>query len=996
MKNGFLKYFVITFFMSITFTKSSFADIADYIIENNVYNVEYDKNNNTAKFSSWLGKNVLNSNSTAYFWGDDFNNDISNGYCWLGTHTNSGGHWWWKQTLERARNLYYDGQKGEHILTICGSDWLTWGNKSVVTEIENNGGCGEDDNCVKYKNIKEYYPELGAFNGSYKYDVEKCLNNRNNCENIIKRGSCTPEKKGNSTTCVPFDGTKKFTIRDKIYRERLYDGEEINFGNCKDPRPGAKLYDINTGKSVITQSYYFKGLNSANYACERFLQGKKADGDEFDEAYKCCKKMSKNICVKNRQSGISALCSPEKTGKCWLGTLNKGEAVELKITESTYNGKTIYCASTYSLCPYNFNIESGTEQAYIFKRQITQESYERCQEAKSEKDCEIEFVDECIKNSETGEIYGTCNGRIKNFYQYLRHCTIIETSRETKLSLPDSYFLDKSCINLIGSSHNTYGYESYNGYGLAPRGLYRFSLSAPAAECFIETAKNFLFNRAGYTKCENSKLVPNENDECLDGKYRFKFGQTLAENEKGDFQRPLNKLLKFIRNIVMIATSLMITLYGYKVLFKGGKLGSSGEFIMTIIKISIVVTLVNTTFWYDFLFNFTYNLSETFVNVVSKIGFETTIDENGNFVKDDGCFFGDINSIIPSSASIDIKEAAQKYNDNRYNEYPAGRKYVAFFDTLDCKMAKYFGYKHNYSLIGLIGTSLLWPFNIMIYIAISSILVALLLFNFIVKTVYFFAGATIAMTLLLFLSPIIIPTILFEKTKKIFDKWLKNLLGFALQPMILVAYVSISIMIIDKVTLGEGIFSGQAPYKDLICGTSCKDKNTQNIKAYTDVRFGLLISEEKMNLINNILTTFVKINNVGKIPSEDCEFVDIQKHSVLCFINNIMTKKLWFGIPVAVNIVTSDIIMFVRLTFLLFILNKLLSTIPGIASILTGGSGIPGSSISADPFTIAGKIGGALRGIKRTAVKLIFGLGNSTKNKYKEYKAKKAQQSKEK
>ena len=41
MKNGFLKYFVITFFMSITFTKSSFADfigftygdLKDYILD---------------------------------------------------------------------------------------------------------------------------------------------------------------------------------------------------------------------------------------------------------------------------------------------------------------------------------------------------------------------------------------------------------------------------------------------------------------------------------------------------------------------------------------------------------------------------------------------------------------------------------------------------------------------------------------------------------------------------------------------------------------------------------------------------------------------------------------------------------------------------------------------------------------------------------------------------------------------------------------------------
>ena len=56
----------------------------------------------------------------------------------------------------------------------------------------------------------------------------------------------------------------------------------------------------------------------------------------------------------------------------------------------------------------------------------------------------------------------------------------------------------------------------------------------------------------------------------------------------------------------------------------------------------------------------------------------------------------------------------------------------------------------------------------------------------------------------------------------------------------------------------------------------------------------------------------------------------------------------------------------------------MLNTIPGIASVLTGGSGVPGSSISADPFTIAGKIGSFMKGVKRLAVKAVFKVSGKT------------------
>ena len=310
MKNGFLKYFIITFFMSITLTKSCFAgfigfaydSLKDYILYTK-YNVEYDQQSHSTKFSSALKiKDEPYIKEGLGVFDEHFYN-ASNPICRLAKGVLINPWTIYADTYEfiKANNRYMYGEEGKkkYVLTVCGSDWLTWGNQEVVKEIEKNGGCGAEANaCDKYTEIRDYYPELGAFNGSYKYEVLKCLNNKNDCANIQCKN-----KKGN--TCIPFgNDIGNFTINDKIYRENLYDGEEIAVGDCKDPRPEALKYDVNanleSGQSP-RQLYYFRGLKSANYACDRFLFYRKNVGDKFDEAYNCCKEASKNICIKHNQ-----------------------------------------------------------------------------------------------------------------------------------------------------------------------------------------------------------------------------------------------------------------------------------------------------------------------------------------------------------------------------------------------------------------------------------------------------------------------------------------------------------------------------------------------------------------------------------------------------------------------------------------------------------------------------------------------------------------------
>ena len=66
------------------------------------------------------------------------------------------------------------------------------------------------------------------------------------------------------------------------------------------------------------------------------------------------------------------------------------------------------------------------------------------------------------------------------------------------------------------------------------------------------------------------------------------------------------------------------------------------------------------------------------------------------------------------------------------------------------------------------------------------------------------AAITIMISFLIFISPLIIPLMLFNKTKKMFDKWLANLLGYSLQPFVILVLISLFIVLIDGF---YGIFS---------------------------------------------------------------------------------------------------------------------------------------------------------------------------------------------
>lgn len=83
--------------------------------------------------------------------------------------------------------------------------------------------------------------------------------------------------------------------------------------------------------------------------------------------------------------------------------------------------------------------------------------------------------------------------------------------------------------------------------------------------------------------------------------------------------------------------------------------------------------------------------------------------------------------------------------------------------------------------------------------------------------------------LLIYVSPLTITCVLFERTKGIFENWWKQMLGFILQPMILFAYLGLLFTAFDNAFIGDASFedvSTMASNK-LIPNLNCnKDPNS--------------------------------------------------------------------------------------------------------------------------------------------------------------------------
>ena len=70
----------------------------------------------------------------------------------------------------------------------------------------------------------------------------------------------------------------------------------------------------------------------------------------------------------------------------------------------------------------------------------------------------------------------------------------------------------------------------------------------------------------------------------------------------------------------------------------------------------------------------------------------------------------------------------------------------------------------------------------------------------IVKALFTYLAGYIGIALMVIVSPLFIPLILFRVTKQYFDKWVKTVISFALQPVLILAFITFSLAAVDFAT----------------------------------------------------------------------------------------------------------------------------------------------------------------------------------------------------
>ena len=64
----------------------------------------------------------------------------------------------------------------------------------------------------------------------------------------------------------------------------------------------------------------------------------------------------------------------------------------------------------------------------------------------------------------------------------------------------------------------------------------------------------------------------------------------------------------------------------------GGKL-TRKDLLVAMLKVAVVVVFSANTWWYEQIFRFTFAVSDNFLSLTAKIGFDDTKDLAGNYVK---------------------------------------------------------------------------------------------------------------------------------------------------------------------------------------------------------------------------------------------------------------------------------------------------------------------------------------------------------------------------
>ncbi|MDG7055041.1 MAG: type IV secretion system protein [Wolbachia endosymbiont of Menacanthus eurysternus] len=326
-------------------------------------------------------------------------------------------------------------------------------------------------------------------------------------------------------------------------------------------------------------------------------------------------------------------------------------------------------------------------------------------------------------------------------------------------------------------------------------------------------------------------------------------------------------------------------------------------------------------------------------------------------------YYGELTKLSNGLSEIVLKASSESKGICNYNagtdyEYTlrTGKKvsysYLAPWDRLDCRILFYLGAPLD-GIGGKIGTGSVGILAVLlgaapvllaagsiigiifaggqILVALVCIFMAVMMMMVILWVCYVFTLSLVALSLIIILSPLFIPMVLFQHTRGYFDGWIKELITYSLYPVILFAFLSFMFIACDKIYF--------------------KNLNFEPDKLYEEKQVELPGGHKKQWF---------------KLKSGEC---DNNEDTLACMMQNYSFKKssvLGLFDFTYMEFSSSIIGELLKLALILFLFYHFLNILPGMAAELSGnhrsalGSGATPGKMMSKAFSAGKAIAGAI------------------------------------
>lgn len=332
-------------------------------------------------------------------------------------------------------------------------------------------------------------------------------------------------------------------------------------------------------------------------------------------------------------------------------------------------------------------------------------------------------------------------------------------------------------------------------------------------------------------------IYQNAASEC-EAKYKDKgiierVVMCIKDTVRKTIYRFFNEFYPYVAHYTPIGATLAITLFGVYTVSPMGLEKPGRDAFMLLFKITLVVYLVDKV---PMMYDWTVDSMDDATDIVFQFG------KGGDGLKcqEGQTLWERVDCMLDMLVGFKTKEMAKGSGGN-FEQLQRGFQSFFFHSASSSPMG---------AAIGLLGAY-------MTYALLLGIL----------KAVMIYTLAYIAIAFVFVFGPIFIPMAMFKFTKEYFDKWVRILISYAIQPVIVFAYLSFCMIALDTM-----IYSGKGSFCAAIAGAEeCKKKDF-NLMDYIDNK-NKALKKDNPNVTTAINTAYDSETPATDPKSKDKGFI---------------------------------------------------------------------------------------------------------------------------